>query len=156
MGCGPRCGGPTPFKRSFDTPQKKMKKSLARFWGMGSNTHASQEASSINKYMSNYSNQPGAYASVTNEDLAQAGVRTSARHIDDEDINDDLLQALRGAVGYADMEGGFCTPPAWYTFAQNAIERAERISENANQGDYDVEDIQDRNPMRGCWGKGEY
>ena len=37
----------------------------------------------------------------------------------------DLLSALRGAVGYAEMEGGFCDPPAWYIFAKNAIDRAE-------------------------------
>lgn len=37
----------------------------------------------------------------------------------------DLLEALRGAVGYAEMEGGFCDPPAWYIFAKNAIDRAE-------------------------------
>ena len=86
---------------------------------MGDTPHTSQGVY-INKYMSKY------ITSVTNEDLAQAGVRTSDRHHSyDEDINYDLLEALRGAVGYAEMEGGFCTPPFWYTRAKNAIDQLE-------------------------------
>ena len=37
----------------------------------------------------------------------------------------ELLEALRGAVGYAEMEGGFCDPPFWFIRAKNAIDSAE-------------------------------
>jgi hypothetical protein len=35
----------------------------------------------------------------------------------------DLLSALRGAVAYAEMEGGFHTPPCWYIDAKCLIEK---------------------------------
>ncbi len=37
----------------------------------------------------------------------------------------ELLDALKGAVGYAELEGGFCEPPYWYTDAKNAIAKAQ-------------------------------
>ena len=97
-----------------------MKKTLHPVWAWGILPIPRKGYTSKNKYMSQYIN------SVTNEDLAQAGVRSSARHHSyDEDINDDLLEALRGAVGYVEMEGGYCTPPYWYTRAKNAIDKIE-------------------------------
>jgi hypothetical protein len=35
----------------------------------------------------------------------------------------ELLSALRGAVAYAEMEGGFHTPPCWYTDAKCLLEK---------------------------------
>ena len=87
--------------------------------------------------MRKYINHPGAFASVTNEDLAQAGVRTSVcHHSDDDNTTEEVLDILRGAVGYAEMEGGFCTPPYWYTDAKNAIDKADRIKRNTKGGGY--------------------
>jgi hypothetical protein len=37
----------------------------------------------------------------------------------------ELLDALSGAVAYAEMEGGFITPPYWYTAAKCAIAKAK-------------------------------
>lgn len=37
----------------------------------------------------------------------------------------DLLDALKGAVGYVEMEGGYLNDPYWYTAAKCAIAKAE-------------------------------
>jgi hypothetical protein len=39
----------------------------------------------------------------------------------------ELLDALSGAVAYAEMEGGFITPPYWYTAAKCAIAKARGV-----------------------------
>jgi hypothetical protein len=88
MGCGPRSGGQTLLKRSFDTPQKKFEKKLAPGLVMGDTPHTSQE---VNKYM-NKQNIVRIWdenlqdflvvefpyiVAPSNEELAQAGVRIS-------------------------------------------------------------------------------
>lgn len=51
-----------------------------------------------------------------------AEIKTSDRLVE---AAPELLEALRGAVGYAEMNGGFCDPPFWYIRAKNAIDATE-------------------------------
>ena len=56
----------------------------------------------------------GQFSDMGRENLANARLRAAAP---------DLLDALRGAVAYSEMEGGFHTPPFWYTDAKCLIEK---------------------------------
>jgi hypothetical protein len=64
--------------------------------------------------------------------LTLANVQSFAPHIKEGIANarliasaPDLLDALKGAVGYVEMEGGYLNDPYWYTDAKCAIAKAE-------------------------------
>ena len=64
--------------------------------------------------------------------LTLANIQTFAPHLKEGIANahliasaPDLLDALRGAVGYVEMEGGYLNDPYWYTAAKCAIAKAE-------------------------------
>lgn len=64
--------------------------------------------------------------------LTLANIQTFAPHLKEGIANahliasaPDLLDALKGAVGYVEMEGGYLNDPYWYTAAKCAIAKAE-------------------------------